>query len=363
MTEESARLTLGYRRSARVRQVVERVADVVLRHSGALAMARHLDARDGQVLRVLVYHRVVDPAADPIDGDPNIISATPEAFGEQMRLLARHYAPVGAADLEMSLRGGPPLPPRGVLVTFDDGYRDFATHAWPALKANGVPVILFMPTAYPGRPRLFWWDEVWQMLERSLRRKVSIPGIGRVDLRTRHERLGLMAILRQRMRPMAPKALDVFMGDLRDILDVTIDPVSAVLTWDELRALAREGVTVASHGRAHASMSALSDQEIVEDIEGSQADLVRELGTRPTTFSYPFGHYDARASAVLRAQGFTVAFATGAGRNPVPVVDAFSMRRQSVNLEHSLSRVQLGLAGLYPTPLLRMSAVARARGS
>jgi peptidoglycan/xylan/chitin deacetylase (PgdA/CDA1 family) len=360
--QASAGITLGHARGIRLRLVVERAADVILRHSGVLAMARRLDARDGPVLRVVLYHRVVDPSADPIGGDPNIISATPQAFAEQMRLLARHYAPVDAADLEMSLRGGPPLPPRGVLVTFDDGYRDFATHAWPALKAAGVPVILFVPTAYPGRPRLFWWDEVWQMLERSTRREVAIPGAGRVELRTRRDRLALMAALRQRMRPMAPKALRDLMAELRELLGVTVDPVPTVLSWHDLRRLAREGVTIASHGRDHGSMPALTDQEVVDDIEGSQADLQRELGTRPTIFSYPFGHYDPRAAAVLRARGFAVAFATGGGRNPLPLDDAFAMRRQSVNLEHSLSRVQLGLAGLYPAPLLRVSS-ARPRGS
>jgi len=350
-------------RGVRIRLVVERVADVVLRHLGVLAMARRLDSRDGHVLRVVVYHRVVDPNADPVNGDPNIISATPEAFAKQMRLLARYYTPIGAADLEASVRGGPPLPPRGVLVTFDDGYRDFATHAWPALKANRVPAILFVPTAYPDRPRLFWWDEVWQMLDRSTRREVSISGIGRVDLQTRQDRLGLMGFLRQHMRPLPPRLLHDLMAELRVALGVTIDPVSAVLTWDELRSLAREGVTIASHGRHHDSMPALSDQEVIEDIEGSQADLHRELGTRASTFSYPFGHYDPRASTALKARGFAVAFATGFGRNPLPFNDVFSMRRQSVNFEHSLSRVQLGLAGLYPTQLLRVSAAARSRGS
>ncbi len=349
-------------RGRSLRIVVERAADVVLRATGLLAVLRRLDLRNGQVLRVLAYHRVVDWKRDLPDGDPDVVSATPEAFAEQMRLLARHYEPISGFDLEVSLAGIRPLPRRAVLVTFDDGYRDFRTHAWPALMANGVPAVVFVSTAYPDARRLFWWDELWQMVSRSTATKIMLGGTG-VDLRARRGRHAVMAVLRTEMRPMALSMVRQRLDEIRGALGVSVAPTSVVLGWDELRALAKDGATIASHGRAHASMPSLTEQEIAEEIDGSLADLKRELNVTPRIFAYPFGHHDQRTAAILKARGFVAAFSTGYGPSAVPFADPFSISRQSVNAGHSFSRVQLGLSGFYPRPIGRLLSLLRSRVS
>ena len=348
---------------SRPRVVVERVADVVIRGSGLLALLRQLDSLDGRVLRVLAYHRVADPFRDPMQGDPGVISTTPEAFADQVRLLAQHYVPIGLSDLEALIRGTRPLPRRAVLVTFDDGYRDFLIHAWPMLKEHSVPAVLFVPTAYPDRERLFWWDELWRMFSRSSALSVSLPGLGRVDLGTPRVRWAAMASLRRQMRFLPPRALQQRMTELRVALGVLVETTSAVLSWEELRTLSRQGVTIASHGRSHASMPSLTEAEIAEEIDGAQEDMERELGCAARVFAYPFGHYDSRVVSVLRSRGFLAAFKAGPGHNAIPLRNPFAIFRQSVNAEHSLSRLQLGLSGLYPKPLTRLSYLLRGRGS
>ncbi len=343
------------------RAAIERVADVVIRGSGVLTLVRRVDAREAQVLRVLAYHRVVDPLRDPIRGDPGVISATPETFATQIRLLARHYAPIGVSELEAGMRGGRPLPRRAVLVTFDDAYRDFLVNAWPVLREYRVPAILFVPSAYPDRARSFWWDELWQMFSRSTAPEASLPGLGRVDLRTVRGRWATMVRLRREMRALSPAGVHQRMAELRLSLGVAVGSTSAVLGWEELRTLAREGVTIASHGRRHASMPSLTESEIVEEIDGAQADMQRELGAVARIFAYPFGHYDPRGASVLKSRGFLAAFGTVPGQNKMPLADPFKILRQSVNAEHSLSRVQLGLSGFYPKPLVRLSAILRPR--
>jgi peptidoglycan/xylan/chitin deacetylase (PgdA/CDA1 family) len=87
-------------------------------------------------LRVLMYHRILDPAASGTR-DPALISATPREFERQMRHIARWYTPVSEAQLLESIREGRPLPRRAVLVTFDDACRDFAdTARWSRSHQN-----------------------------------------------------------------------------------------------------------------------------------------------------------------------------------------------------------------------------------
>ncbi len=341
----------------RSRAAVERAADVVLRHSGLLRVLRGLDLREHtKVLRVLCYHRVGDPVRDPLQGHPGVISATPDAFADQIRLVARYYVPLGIEELRASLAEGRALPAGATLVTFDDGYRDFLTDAWPILKAYGVPAIVFVPTAYPDSGRLFWWDELSQMLSRPATPVIVLDGMGRVDLRTVHGRWTVLRRLRNELWTQRPEAIERRMVTLRATLGLTSASQSSVLSWDELRMLAREGVVIASHGRTHASMLSLTEEEILQEIEDSQADLERELGSAWRVFAYPFGHYDPRAAALLEARGFIAAFGTIPGHRTPSASDRFLLPRQLVNVTHSFSRVQLGLSGFYPRLMLRRPA-------
>lgn len=98
-------------------------------------------------LRVLCYHRVVPTGADAL-------SVTAEAFRRQLRMLTTAgYAPVLLSDVA----GRKPLPPRPVLITFDDGYVDTLEQAAPILKEAGFPAAVFVVTKYLGDHAR--WDE------------------------------------------------------------------------------------------------------------------------------------------------------------------------------------------------------------
>ncbi len=119
------------------------------------------------VLTILTYHRVDDPAARP-DLMPSLISATPASFAAQIAMVARQFDPVSLPDVLASLDDPASLPRRAVLVTFDDGYRDFATHAWPVLRAASVPATMFVATGAATDPSTaFWWDRLWVAVQRA----------------------------------------------------------------------------------------------------------------------------------------------------------------------------------------------------
>ena len=98
------------------------------------------------------------------------MSCTPEQFERQMAWLGRHR-PGGRARRRAArrARGGAPLPRGAVLVTFDDAYEDFGDEAWPVLRRHGVPVTLFVPTAFPDSGRRFWWDRLFARAARRAR--------------------------------------------------------------------------------------------------------------------------------------------------------------------------------------------------
>ncbi|HEV7810803.1 MAG TPA: hypothetical protein VGO64_09390, partial [Candidatus Limnocylindrales bacterium] len=144
----------------RTRRMLRSVAGLPLVERAVRALATRVPRRR-DILAVLTFHRVV--AADGVV--PGLLSATPEGFAAMLDIMMDAFTVISIADVLARRDGGPPLPSRSLLLTFDDGYEDLADHAWPALVARGLPAIVFVPTAFPagpGRPgAAFWWERLW----------------------------------------------------------------------------------------------------------------------------------------------------------------------------------------------------------
>lgn len=100
-------------------------------------------------------------------------------------------------------------------------------------------------------------------------------------------------------------------------LFVATEPVDArlrgYLTWDQIRQLKREGVTIGAHSHSHASLPALSPDQAHQDLETSLRRFEAELGERPALFAYPFGEWDAMSLALVRELGHSIAFGQHSG--------------------------------------------------
>lgn len=205
---------------------------------------------------VLMYHGVDTVAAGR---DPHGMFVTPSAFRDQVELLLESgFTPVSEQVYVASLYGAP-LPPKPVLITFDDGYLGVGEHAAPVLESFGVPSVLYVPVGLIGG----WSD--W------------------LEPRHRHP---LMSV-----------------SDLRDV--------------------SSRGMVVASHGLDHAALTALSNDELRRHTVETREVLHALLGTEVRTFAFPYGTHDARARAAVRAAGYSAAFAVHdpAGRFGIRRVD------------------------------------------
>lgn len=310
--------------------------------SGLLGLLESLDRRHDRV-RIVAYHRVAELDEEP-DLDPGLVSATPDDFRVQVELVARHYSPISLDDLVAAHRGERSLPPRAVLFTFDDGYRDFAEHAWPTLRRAGVPAVLFVPTAFPDQPGPgFWWDRLHATLARTDRREVEVSGVGRLPLGDPGQRRAAHRAIRTRVKALAH-------DDAMAWLDATLSPLAdvpslhRVLGWDALRALAHDGLAVCAHGHAHALVTRLDPAALARDLATSKQTIERELGddAPPPVFAYPSAAEDARSRAAVREAGFELGFGGARAIERLPFADpACITRLPMMNYASALFRAQL----------------------
>lgn len=293
---------------------------------GVVRALEAVDRDRPDILPVLTYHRVAEPDDDLY---PGLISASPEAFARQVEELGRRFSFVGLEAVLARAGGGPPIAPRALLLTFDDAYRDFAASAWPILRERGIPVVLFVPTGFPDRPIAFWWDRLYAALIATQRTDPLGTGAGSLPIATRAERIAAFRVLRGRLKAVAHP---VAMAEVDELVErLGGEPArSSVLGWDDLRRLAAEGVTLAPHSRVHPLLERVDPTELDDEIEGSRADLVREIGAAPAAFAYPSGSHSDGVVERVAALGMTAAFTTIRGVNDLRRADWHRLRRINV---------------------------------
>jgi len=81
------------------------------------------------------------------------------------------------------------------------------------------------------------------------------------------------------------------------------------LTWDEIRTLRQEGVTIGHHGAAHMHLPQAGIEAAMSDVVRASLRFRDELGFVPRYFAYPYGEYNLSLAAVLKASGFDLGFA------------------------------------------------------
>lgn len=284
--------------------------------STLMSCIERAESRRANLLRVLTYHRVLDVGA----------------FRVSMEYLARRYHFVTAEELLEVLRDGKRLPPRSMMITFDDAYSDFATSAWPVLRSYDIPAVLFVPTGYPGNgEQVFWWDRLEQAIMNTLRDDVLETPAGYLRLRSTENRrrayLRLCAFVKTWDHDRTLSYVDELCEELGGR-----PCTSQVLGWDDLRGLARDGVTLASHTRMHPLLNRVSTEIARAEIAGAREDLLRETGTALPLFAYPGGYYCPQTREVLSEAGIEAAFTTVRGTNDLGSADHLRLRR--INIGH-----------------------------
>jgi peptidoglycan/xylan/chitin deacetylase (PgdA/CDA1 family) len=111
---------------------------------------------------IVMYHHVrVYNGSDAVQAD---LSVTPDEFRAQMDWLwANDYHPVGFTELRAYLHGRQPLPSRPLILTFDDGYLDFYTTAYPILAQHGFKAVSYDVSGLVGAPGYMNADQIREL--------------------------------------------------------------------------------------------------------------------------------------------------------------------------------------------------------
>lgn len=316
--------------------------------SGILRGFHFFDNPSANALYVLAYHRVDWPDSQP-HLDPHNLSATPEQFEQHMRLIANEYNPVSADDVLNAILSGAKLPPRAVMITVDDGYRDFKNHIWPITKRHGIHPVLFVPTSYVGAGG-FWWDRLYDALQRTTFSQIDTP-VGVISLNTlQNRRQAFMRLAQYMKKEPFSVALAQIDGLCREVVPEPFFVDRVTLDWDELRDLARAGVTVAPHTHTHPALGNIPLEQARFEIRESKRLIMQEIGSLGELFAYPYGSRGSIGTAVgevLRDSGVQLAFTMELGRARLNEDDRMYLPRIDSSPQMTLARLHAKLTPFF----------------
>lgn len=215
--------------------------------------AHRLPENYGQGIPILMYHKV--------NPDPRVggygLRVSPRVFEKQMRYLrANGYRAVSLEDVAAHFEKNRQLPKRPVVITFDDGYLDNYTYAFPILKKYDMTATIFVVAD-------------------------TIGGINEFDYRAGRQPLNRMA------------------------------------GWNEIKEMADSGITIGAHTLSHPRLGEIDLNDARREIAGSKIRLEQGLGRPVTTFCYPYGSFNQSVAQLVRESGFVAAVTTvqGLGRH------------------------------------------------
>jgi len=302
---------------------------------------------------ILTYHRVAELARDP-----QLLAVTPSRFSEHLELLRREWHPIGLRELAKALAAGR-VPRRAVCITLDDGYRDNLINAKLLLERADMPATVFVASGALDDDVVALSDEIEALLlmasEPPQRVRVTVGSVEQewvvgnytasqeardrgwnvLDPHDPSPRHSAYRALHAQLHRLGGAARRSAIATLREALRVPAKPPGRrMLTEQEVVALAAGGsIEIGAHSVNHPKLRFLTEAEQDREISESKRRLESLIGTKVTSFAYPYGtreDYDERTVALVQKAGFELACSNFEGlitpRSPLFELPRFVVR-------------------------------------
>ena len=301
---------------------------------------------------ILCYHGVQEPSDKGFDVNRGKFVPAP-AFESQLSFLKRNFPIVPLGYIVERLEGRENFKEMVAAITFDDGYENNLTQAYPILDKYDVPATVFLATGYIGNARHVWWNEAGRLIN-DCTESLDLSGghlSGRYDLSQLKDKWRLFGRVRDVALSRPHSELEESMVQLRErvLPDGGVQEDGDFLSWDDVRSLARGGlVEIGSHTVSHAIATHLPSDVLTRELRESKASIESEIGKEVIALAYPNGQpgdFSCGVACAAKEVGYRCGLTTVSG-----VVSShsgpFELRRISIFGQESWPTFVSKIAGI-----------------
>lgn len=297
---------------------------------------------------VFALHRVL-PSAQVADCYNPYLALLDDCFDSFLKYASSEFDIVSLDEFVEHAGCGKSNRVRLATLTFDDGWVDNYTHAFPILRAHDVTATIFLPTSVIGTMSQLPEERLQrcrQRAEASGQQEHFLQIVAKDVGESSMEPVRLGALIKSMPMDRKLELLSALEGAFG------VDQLERrFMTWDEVREMRDAGISFASHTHRHALITQESDDVVEDELKNSLRVLEENTGVKTTHFAYPSGYFDARVMEIARRNGFTAAVTTQDGfftpatnRLAIPRVRVDNQLVADAHARFSKSRMRFHLA-------------------
>jgi len=268
-----------------------------------------------ELIRIFMYHGVSDEANKKNYANKHV---NVREFENHLRLFRKYCTPI---DLETALFGKE-LPPNPVVLTFDDGYQNNYTHAYPLLEKYNVPATIFLTTGFVNKTHYLWTDRIDYLIKMSRSCDTEFVWQGHkltLNLSSMELKRETISKIKKYLKSLSNSERQSFVDELQQFFKVGYDwknitKTRLPLSWDEIRTMKKSGlVTFGAHTVSHPILSKCTLEEQRLELALSKQQIENELQEKCVLFAYPNGEqtdYNQYTISLLREMNYLCAVNT-----------------------------------------------------
>ena len=258
-------------------------------------MANFLKLFKYKGLIVFNYHRIYKGKLSTFF-DHEVFGASLHEFEAQMKWLKNNADLLNEDDLIYYVENNKRFPKRCCLITFDDGYIDNYTLAFPILEYLKIPSIFFIPTLPIENRELGWWDIISYFIKKSRKRNITINS-KKIALGDYNEKLAAIKYLlhfkKNASNSISKNLLNTLSAECEVDFPDGNEQSSQLMTWNQLREVNSKNITIGSHTSSHRVLSTIDRDDQLLELKKSKSYLEQKLDCKIRSISYPVGNYSA----------------------------------------------------------------------
>lgn len=298
---------------------------------------------------IIAYHNIKEREDDFSYGVFGL--PTRQEFEEHIVYLSEKYEITSLPELTERIRNRKPLPKRGAVITFDDGYKNVYTYAYPILRKYHVPATIFLTTIYMGTDNPFWWDKVTHIIKNITLTKLKLEEVGAYSLATLTERRKARRTITKCLKGLPEGRKSQLIQRMETLAGGSLPALNetATLSWNQIEEMSHHDITFGSHTATHPILTRISPEQANHEIYRSKKDIEEHLGKPVNLFSYPNGErgdFNDETKRLLKDNGYTGAVSLIPGTNTTGT-DPYELRRFS-NVGGGLDIFKLEISGIVP---------------
>jgi len=291
---------------------------------------------------ILAYHRVLN-LDDRFKLDPTLVSASVSNFKKQMEYLSRNYNVI-SIDQFYSKIGSPKK--NSVIITFDDGYIDNYTNAYPILKKYNLPATIYLSTNAVDNKEILWWDKVSFMIKNTKESSLILPGHVNYDLKNKGKALRRIA---RDLKELKEEKKLMLIADMEKILKVKVKRAKNLfLSWNQINEMKKNNISFGAHTVSHPILTNISSKKAEMEIVNSKKLIEKKIKSKVIHFSYPNGHvsdFNNHIISILKKNNFNTSVTYIPGWNKKST-NPYKLNRIFVRYEDDMILFKNKLIGL-----------------